>query len=611
MTSSNKPVPHNKHRPHDHAKKAKALYKERVDKLVAAIRGYDPGFKRADLERALTLMGSMPKNWKGAKDLNNRISEPLDVLEILVNFEKPDRDTILAAILYTSLVPKKDNWVDREQLRKIEDAFGARVRHIVEDTLSLWSLHRLPAATQSPKENLRDFKLMGLLVARSRSAVIIRAANAYNNMHAFASSSREESAQALAWAEVIADLAYLAKSPNLRNAIMNESFRIRNPQKYAEIGRHTWTARILDETGNKIATTTRQSETGGDPIVEETKVKLTDEDIESIRQQIAEAVSHELGGDHNYTQDVRDKEPFSTFDKTGRKDQSFEQLGDIWGARTVLKQTYIDEHFPLNPQRQEKRREKKKAASAETSEENTKPSTPERSACEILYQTMSKKFGRRAPDALRRSLYQELIVKDPHDKEPGKDGRFDNYYENPKPSGYVGIQDTFFFVVKDASTGIQKIVEIEWQFVAENDHKNNTEGKPSHRMFKTDMLGHGDILKAWEECSTTIIDHEGRRPRVPFAAVFMPNNDIVIVPGRADDGCRGTTFITHHIERLREIYRDADITSPQDIVALHIDNSNPLMGRDPDVNLSPLERLRSGDRIVGVELKSRLADGPG
>lgn len=555
---------------------SKAHYKERISALVESIREYDPKVNHKDIDEALNWSKRRTKTFKSPV-WNDMFSDPLDVARTLVDLEKADHETVLASILYTSVIPEGKNGLDRNALDRIKDRFGPRVCHIVEDTLSLWSLDRLPSSTQAPKDNLRDYELMALLVARSRASILIRSVQSYVNISDFdADTTREKRENVLKQAEIMADLAYLAKFPELRRVILNESFRIRDPERYADIRRHTSSVRRVDDKGLGVLQATNLDGSKVDQ-----RVKLTPEEIVGVQDMIADFFERDsVLLRERYKLEIRVKDAHSAAEKTERKNQQIEQLGDIHGGRVIIDDDYIQEKY----------------SRAMTDKEIAQKKTqdPEQHACEILYWKFSKQFGRNNPNL--KYLYEELALKDPSGKDPTKDDRFDNYYRDTKPSGYRAIQDTFFFVIHG------KLVEIEMQFVGEKTHENNTNGPPSHRLMKTNQFKNLPVIQAWEQYSDQITWNEkGERPRVPYAAIYAPNNDIKVIKGDAS-GCKATDYITQYFHEIQEMH--PQISSTDDIVGVRVDNANPLMNRDPDVPLSPVARLRSGYRVTGFELRA-------
>ncbi len=150
------------------------------------------------------------------------------------------------------------------------------------------------------------------------------------------------------------------------------------------------------------------------------------------------------------------------------------------------------------------------------------------------YDVLSAEFGRRRQnDQTYREKYKELTKLDPRIQEEVKEGakpkaptddRFDDYYKNPKESGYRAVQDTFFIPHRNGA-----LVEFEGQIVDEFQHTfNTTNPRTSHIIFKSGMAQQSANVFAWKEASKEVL--QNRSSTLKTVAVRNWLNEIVIVP---------------------------------------------------------------------------------
>lgn len=502
---------------------------DRLKDLEANIRRYDPGFDFNEVRKALDIVKPRKgKERKSLKIFRDLFSDPLLILESLVAYANPDRETILAAILYPSIRPvDKSNGPDTRRLEYIQEEFGRPVCMVIEDTLRFRALKyaepvfgaqfllQQEKATKAEREkeeeirkkekdeHLRLFRLMGLWLARGRRAILIYTTQLMLNLQSesdkpgtFRPDKRD---YMIRYAELVAaPLAYIAGYEKLREKLMDTCFKIKDPDGYAQ-------------TRRKIDDVIRRQET------------------EEVKQVVIKKIEERFGWEAqtDFDVEIRPKPAASTHDKAVRKRQNIGQLGDICGVRIILHKSIIEgaEYLDLRTLKDRDRQDLYQELGAK---------------CLHVYGILSNTFGRhnlKASDkrpvlddhggpvlnrdgskktedfSYIRERIAELAIAEPRDKDPGrydddperqeweekkysgiKDARFDDYINRPKPSGYSAVQDTFFIPIASRD----KPVEVECQIVDEMRHEHNMKGPGAGRVyFKSGLAKYTGAILDW------------------------------------------------------------------------------------------------------------------
>ncbi|KAF3777572.1 putative GTP diphosphokinase [Nymphaea thermarum] len=163
------------------------------------------------------------------------IIHPVEVARILGELEL-DWESIAAGLLHDTVEDTKVVTFER-----IEEEFGATVRHIVEGETKVSKLGKLQynnATTSAQDVKADDLRQMFLAMTEEVHVVIVKLADRLHNMHTLSHMPQhKQSSIALETLQVFAPLAKLLGMYRIKSELENLSFTYTNAHEYAEIQR--------------------------------------------------------------------------------------------------------------------------------------------------------------------------------------------------------------------------------------------------------------------------------------------------------------------------------------------------------------------------------------
>ncbi|XP_071717058.1 putative GTP diphosphokinase RSH1, chloroplastic [Rutidosis leptorrhynchoides] len=163
------------------------------------------------------------------------IIHPVEVAKILGELEL-DWESIAAGLLHDTV--EDTNMVSFE---KIENEFGATVRHIVEGETKVSKLGKLKCNNENhsvQEVKAHDLRQMFLAMTEEVRVIIVKLADRLHNMRTLSHMpSHKQSSIAMETLQVFAPLAKLLGMYQIKSELENLSFMYTNPQDYAKVNR--------------------------------------------------------------------------------------------------------------------------------------------------------------------------------------------------------------------------------------------------------------------------------------------------------------------------------------------------------------------------------------
>ena len=266
---------------------------ELLDRLLAKVEKYNPGFDRDMVVRAFEVAASQHQHQLRASG-EPYINHPLGTAEICADL-RLDSATLAAALLHDVV---EDTELSIEEVR---DQFGEEVALLVDGVTKL-SQMSFRTVEEEQAENIRK---MIIAMAKDVRVILIKLADRLHNMRTLRYLGKEKQLdKAKETLEVYAPLAHRLGIESVRWELEDLAFATLHPRKYAEI-QHMVAQRRADRERD----------------MEEAR-KILDDELKAVN------IEAEISG--------RAKHFYSIYDKMVRKGKEFNEIFDLTALRVLV-----------------------------------------------------------------------------------------------------------------------------------------------------------------------------------------------------------------------------------------------------------------------------------